>query len=304
MATTTLSEQDIDGNIEGSNHSLRQHDEHLLVDSRQGLRLSGTTSRKLAAYPAFYKNGFEEEADVDAGSFPDDAMHEASRLGTLASDAVHGDFYGILEVNAFTRYGGYNSVFPEGGYQTSIDIFLNSEDSVGEDYRIDWSSAINHVTGVHRRDYIFHVGTDVNNHGGFVVSATNNSPGQPDKPSENPVYLAEGGWYTFQHSFDQDANGTLLANMNLFDATGELLGTWARLTVDDIIGVTVGGNRYGWLVTNTFPTPITADNVIRTGRVPADKEQCKNHGWQQAFRADGSSFKNQGRCIKYVKTGK
>lgn len=35
-----------------------------------------------------------------------------------------------------------------------------------------------------------------------------------------------------------------------------------------------------------------------------NKDQCKNGGWQTLFRANGTSFKNQGDCIQYVNTGK
>lgn len=38
--------------------------------------------------------------------------------------------------------------------------------------------------------------------------------------------------------------------------------------------------------------------------VPTDKDQCKNGGWQNLRRADGSSFRNQGDCIQYVNTGR
>ena len=38
--------------------------------------------------------------------------------------------------------------------------------------------------------------------------------------------------------------------------------------------------------------------------VPANRDQCKNGGWQTLRRADGSSFKNQGDCIQYVNTGR
>ena len=38
--------------------------------------------------------------------------------------------------------------------------------------------------------------------------------------------------------------------------------------------------------------------------VATDKEACKNNGWMNLRRADGSSFKNQGDCIQYVNTGK
>jgi hypothetical protein len=37
---------------------------------------------------------------------------------------------------------------------------------------------------------------------------------------------------------------------------------------------------------------------------PSAKDDCKNGGWQDMTRADGSSFKNQGLCIKYANTGK
>ena len=35
-----------------------------------------------------------------------------------------------------------------------------------------------------------------------------------------------------------------------------------------------------------------------------DKDDCKNGGWQNVRRADGSSFKNQGDCVSYTKNGK
>ncbi|CAN5488022.1 hypothetical protein BH10ACI2_BH10ACI2_16350 [soil metagenome] len=38
--------------------------------------------------------------------------------------------------------------------------------------------------------------------------------------------------------------------------------------------------------------------------VATDKDQCKNGGFASVKRSDGSSFKNQGDCIQYVKTGK
>jgi hypothetical protein len=37
---------------------------------------------------------------------------------------------------------------------------------------------------------------------------------------------------------------------------------------------------------------------------PTNKDQCKNGGWQNYRRANGTKFKNQGDCIQYVNTGK
>jgi hypothetical protein len=37
---------------------------------------------------------------------------------------------------------------------------------------------------------------------------------------------------------------------------------------------------------------------------PKTSDDCKHGGWMDLTRADGSTFKNQGDCIQYVKTGK
>jgi streptogramin lyase len=38
--------------------------------------------------------------------------------------------------------------------------------------------------------------------------------------------------------------------------------------------------------------------------VATNKDACKDGGWMNLYRADGSGFKNQGDCIQYVNTGK
>ena len=38
--------------------------------------------------------------------------------------------------------------------------------------------------------------------------------------------------------------------------------------------------------------------------VPTTKDQCKNGGWKNHIRTDGSLFKNQGDCIQFVNTGR
>jgi hypothetical protein len=69
-----------------------------------------------------------------------------------------------------------------------------------------------------------------------------------------------------------------------------------------------------WRVSNSLPFVIaddaglwTVDNVHlgeAIATVATDKNKCKNGGWQDMIRKDGSSFKNQGDCIQYVNTGK
>lgn len=36
---------------------------------------------------------------------------------------------------------------------------------------------------------------------------------------------------------------------------------------------------------------------------PSDKDSCKDGGWRNLSRADGTSFKNQGDCVSYTNTG-
>lgn len=55
--------------------------------------------------------------------------------------------------------------------------------------------------------------------------------------------------------------------------------------------LTFGVNRDRWIY-NFEP--------FRTFRTPVTKDDCKDGGWQHVTAADGSPFKNQGQCIKYV----
>jgi hypothetical protein len=59
----------------------------------------------------------------------------------------------------FTRWGGYSSTFPSGGYLTQVDIYLDVAWSTTHlDYRFDWDSSINDNTGAFLQDYVFNAG--------------------------------------------------------------------------------------------------------------------------------------------------
>lgn len=52
----------------------------------------------------------------------------------------------------FTRFGGYESSFPAGGYSTGVDVYLDTAYAANNvDQRFDWSSAINMPDGTFRR---------------------------------------------------------------------------------------------------------------------------------------------------------
>lgn len=255
-----------------------------------------------AAPPAPFFNGFENASDVDAGNNMTGVTRVAS--GTNGVVSAGGGFHAEAAVNsgAYTRYGGYSSVFPDGGFTTSIDIYLDTADSpTGADLRLDWSSAISTTTNGHRRDFIFSIGT--NGSGGFVMSTSNNSPGWPGNPGRDPLTITATGWYTFQHRFYDSGGGVLAVDMSVLDPSGTVLKTWTLSNPTDVIGVTVGGNRYGWLARNAFAN-LAIDNITRSGAVPAATQDCKKQGWMDLFRPDGTPFKSQGDCIQYVNTGK
>jgi hypothetical protein len=188
-----------------------------------------------------------------------------------SSGAWHAEVSG-----AFTRWGGYRSVFPAGGYTTSLDIYLDVNLGLANDTRMDFSSAINDPSGEHRRDFIFHAGfynsSDMTGPGAgtnrFILNASNNAPGNPKNSAGNPVAVTATGWYRVEHHFYDIGAGVLAVDINVYDPTDSLVYTQTRSNPDDIIGTTVGGNRYGWLLNLGWTLPID-NSVITTGMARA-----------------------------------
>jgi hypothetical protein len=95
---------------------------------------------------------------------------------------------------------------------------------------------------------------------------------------------------------DSADNCPTTANADQTDTDGDGLGN-ACDNDDDGDGVADG-------VDNCPNTP-TGTTVTASGcPIAVNKDQCKNGGWQNFRRANGSTFKNQGDCIQYVNTGK
>jgi hypothetical protein len=160
------------------------------------------------------------------------------------------------------------------------------------DRRFDWSSAINNTSGNHRRDFVFNVGTTP---AGFVVSGGNNANrcgANPADPGHAPVPVTQPGWYTFEHIFAGVTGGPLVVTMRLINKTTNMVvGTWVRSDPSDIIGVTVGGNRYGWFVQNEIDD-LAIDNSERTGLVstPGCEIKISDGGHITALNTDQGSF--------------
>jgi hypothetical protein len=227
----------------------------------------------------------------------------------------------------FTRFGGYENVFPAGGYTTSVDVYLNVGANNPNDTRFDWSSAINTPAAPNpnytfRRDFVFNAGfyndtvlvegpySPVGSGPRFVISASNNatrSGANPRNLGMHPITISTSGWYTFIHKFSNNG-GVLKVDLSItnLDGTQVTGANWTLSDLSDTIGATgtVGGHRYGWLVIQEFPV-LAIDNVsLLSVSEAATVSACKNGGWQGLTRADGSIFANQGDCIQYVNTGK
>ena len=215
--------------------------------------------------------------------------------GTNGIASSVGNYHGEMTGGAFTRWNGYKTEFPDGGYDTRVDVYLDMSEATGSnDLRFDFTSAISTPAGGHRRDFIFHLGTNPSVANEWLASASNNSPGWPANPGLNPVSVTETGWYTLEHQF-RDVAGVLEVTMNLYKkGNGTPVGSWLRTTPADIIGDTVGGNRYGWFIDNaaqfnfdfiaidqaeieyTVPAPKTETTIVVSGDTSVGENEL---GW-------------------------
>ena len=218
------------------------------------------------AFAAFFQS-FETDTNGWLGAV---RVSSGTHLVPSESGAFHAEDGG----GAFTRWGGYSQTFPPGGYTTTVDIYLDIAPPYGSptslapypnDTRFDWTSAVNTPQCVHRRDFAFNAGfyTDTDNTGTgprFVISASNNTgrgSSFPKNPGRDPFTIQVEGWYTFEHRFygiPPTPGGQLFVDLTIKDAaTGTPLHTWTLSDPSDVIGTTVGGNRYGWFPTDEFP---------------------------------------------------
>lgn len=269
------------------------------------------------APPGPYFNGFEQNT---AGWFPfsggtihrEPSGYVSSGYATGIASA-DGDYHARLGIDPnphlcpsgggpqpvyrgpMTNWGGYSSIFPTGGYQTRVDIYLDvAWAQANLDRRFDWSSAVNNTSGMHRRDFIFNAGTDPL---GFVISAGFNGSrcdSFPANPGNAPIHISTSGWYTFEHSFGGVSGGPLTVGMRIFDeATGLPVpgASWVRSVPTDIIDVTVGGNRYGWFVQNEIDD-LAIDNSERTGilSTPGCELKISDGGSITALNGDHATF--------------
>lgn len=69
-------------------------------------------------------------------------------------------------------------------------------------------------------------------------------------------------------------------------------------------GVNIGSNNPSYNVETDLVQFNTTTYDFEPYVEATAKDQCKDGGWKDVKRANGSSFKNQGDCVQYVNTGK
>lgn len=131
---------------------------------------------------------------------------------------------------------------------------------------------------------------------GFVITGGNNATrcgANPADPGHSPVvHISESGWYTFKHTFSGVSGGPLVVVLEVMLSGSTVpLGAWVLSNASDIIGTTVGGNRYGWFVQNEFDG-LAIDNSFRTGIVSTPNCEIKisDGGWIIAMNGDQGTF--------------
>jgi hypothetical protein len=224
----------------------------------------------------FCQQPFFQGFETDTSGWSAPITRVASGAGTngipSATGAFHAEAGNDTNFGPFTRLGGYSNVFPAGGFTVSVDIYLDpSAASLSNDTRFDWAVAINTPDCTFRRDFVFNAGfynddtTAPGTGNRFIISGSNNSGranSNPYNPGNNPIAITTSGWYTFIVVFRDAGAGVLAGDLSIIDSSNATVGSWTRSDASDVIGLTVGGNRYGWFVTQEFPF-IAIDNSSR-----------------------------------------
>lgn len=227
-----------------------------------------TTASSAVISTVVYEEGFE----VDVGNWvPFGTNPEITRVasGTGGIPSAAGDWHAEVG-GAYTFFSGTNTPGSKYGFITTIDIYLDVNGGWDNDTRVDYSVAASRVTGDHLRDFIYAIGfyddlavSGVGTGAGFAVSASNNAPGNPVDSNRAPVALTETGWYTFQHLFQEGADGALEVTMSVHNDQGSELGSWVLSNTNDDFDTVFGGSRYGWFLNNGFGV-LAIDNVMMT----------------------------------------
>lgn len=207
---------------------------------------------------------FEQDFESNTGSW----SGPISRVTGDAAGANSGAAYALVEAGAYTNFGSYSSSFA-GGYTTRISIYIDPAWVTGAGFEYSVASSTQNAelpsdAGGHRRDFVFSVLKDAD--GNVYVNGSNNAGSAPpanlaEKDGSAPI--TEAGWYTFEHTFRDNGDGTLAVDMIVYAAGSpeEVVFQTTRNEPSDVLADYVGGNRYGWFVNNNVDGGLKVDSV-------------------------------------------
>ncbi|WP_156165191.1 hypothetical protein [Demequina silvatica] len=210
--------------------------------------------------PATFVGGFEQGTSAGLG------LVTRQNDGLLASS---GCWYAEAPVTNYgthngtgtvtMAYGGYATEFPSGGYTTSADFYLDADAASGQ---FTWAHAVNGTDGQLQRSFMFYAGADGSGTWtvGTGLTAATTAPYRSNYGT-SPLFIEESGWYTLRHRLYAQG-GLLYADLSVLDDSGAVLDTWTLGgNSQDLVPTLVGGNRYGWLINNSY-AGLRMDNVV------------------------------------------
>lgn len=109
--------------------------------------------------------------------------------------------------------------------------------------------------------------------------------------------IGAGGEDPGRYDTSQLVSGT---QVNTYSGTAAIFAanpSWQIVGIQEVVDS-------GWAFGDGEQTIVVNPTVEVKLPQATNKDDCKRTGWRDVFRADGSSFKNQGDCIQYLNTGK
>ncbi len=214
----------------------------------------------LASANLIFSQGFENDTNgwFDGGNFGT-ISQEASGASGISS--FEGSNHARLTQTArgpYSNFAGVNdgTAFPTQAIVRTA-VYLDTNIASGEGF--DFSAALNPIGGGFLQDFIFHVTKDSST-GNLLVGGSNNTNYDPreDLENQNNFVVGNSGWCIFEHLFRNDG-GTLVGDLNLYDASNSLLFTESRVA-NSYTFSDVGDVRYAWFTNIDVSDGIAVDS--------------------------------------------
>lgn len=210
-----------------------------------------------------YDNGFENADDTDSW-FPYRSGDSITRVasGTNGVPSSDGSYHASLDGSVYTWWGesGGETVWPDYGYKTEIDVYLNMSLADGASSQtFQWNSSVNDPNGDFLEEAFFQLRTDPDtaNQWNIRMARVYNGFVRTDW-----FDVTQSGWYTLRHTFYQGDGGLLEIKLEVLNESGTVLGSvvWDGFVDYSVANGDVGGPRYGWFYPQSF-TDLPVDSA-------------------------------------------